>query len=327
MKRRKFIALITGATVFAPLSGFAQEAGQKQSGTAKLPAIGFLSNGAGEASTPLIAGLFAELQRLGWVNGRSAIYEPRFSAGDPSRFPGFATDLVDRKVNVIFAGGLAAAKAAQIATATIPIVALVDDLEEAGLVASIARPQSNITGVSIFGSELDAKRLELLLEMVPAARRMVALAQSKMRPSVAANAHKFGIELVLIEAPSQDKLDSALDAVAAARVDAVNVLASAILYNGRRAIIDRMAASRLPAIYEWPEYAAEGALMGYGPTQALISRLEAELIDRVLKGVPPAELPVLRPTKFELAINLKTAKALGLTVPPSLLARADELIE
>jgi len=158
---------------------------------------------------------------------------------------------------VIFAGSHPAAKAAQIATATIPIVALTNDMEEAGLVASIGRPGGNNTGVSIFVSELDTKRLELLVEMVPAARRLAALAESKTRSSVAqvaANAHRLAIELVLIEAPSLDKLDSALDAVATARVDAVNVLASSILYNGRRAIIDRMAASRLPAIYEWPEW-------------------------------------------------------------------------
>jgi putative ABC transport system substrate-binding protein len=324
------LTIVIGATVFAPLSGLTQETGQKQSGTAKLPRIGFLANSADEASNPLIAGVFTELQRLGWVNGRSANYESRFAAGDPSRFPGFSADLVDRKVNVIFAGNHAAAKAAQIATATIPIVAMADDMEEAGLVPSIARTGSNITGVSIFGSELDQKRLELLMEMVPAARRIAALAESKTRPSVAevaANARRLGIELILIEAPSPDKLDSALGAVATARVDAVNVLASFVLYNGRRAIIDRMAASRLPAIYQWPEYAADGALMGYGPTQASIARQLAELIDRVLKGVSPAELPVLRPTKFELAINLKTAKALGLIVSPALLARADEVIE
>ena len=324
---RRLLLLAGTAAMLVPATARAQ-----QSGTAKLPGIGFLTNGAGEhALSPLTAGVVTELERLGWVNGRSAIYEPRYSAGDPGRFPGFATDLVDRKVNVIMAGSTSAAKAAQIATATIPIVALADDMEEAGLVASIARPGSNITGVSIFGSALDQKRLELLVEMVPAARRMAVLTDSKTRPSVAqvaAHAHRLGIELVLIEAPSLDRLGSALDAVATAReVDAVNVLASSVLYNGRRAIIDRLAASRLPAIFEWPEYAAEGALMGYGPTQALISRLVAELIDRVLKGVSPAELPVLRATKFELAINLKTAKALGLTVSPTLLARADEVIE
>jgi|SRR5262245_2953115 len=331
MRRREFITIVSGATVLAPLRGFAQETGRKQSSTAKLPAIGFLSNATGEHDlNPLIAGMFTQLRQLGWVNGGSAIYEARFAGGDPSRWSGFVTDLVDRKVSVIMAGSTPAAIAAQIATTTIPIVALADDLEKAGLVTSFARPGSNITGVSIFGSELDEKRLELLMEMVPAARRMAALTDSKTKTSVAqvaASAHRLGIELVLIEAPSVDKLDSALDAVATARVDAVNVLASSILYNGRRAIIDRMAASRLPAIYQWPEYAAEGALMGYGPTQALISRLVAELIDRILKGVSPAELPVLRPTKFELAINLKTAKALGLTVSPTLLARADVLIE
>ena len=180
MRRRKFITLFGGAATW-PLSVRAQ-----QSGAAKLPRIGFLSYGAGEhALTPLTAGMFTELQRLGWVNGRSAIYELRFAAGDPSRWPGLATDLVDRKVNVIVAGNRDAAKAAQSATATIPIVALADDMEEAGLVASIAHPGSNITGVSIFGYELDQKRLELLVEMVPAARRMAALAASKTRPSVA----------------------------------------------------------------------------------------------------------------------------------------------
>src|SRR5215467_3305310 len=168
MKRGDFIGLVTGAAVCAPLSGFAQETDRKQSGAAKLPGIGVLTNSAGEHDlNPLIAGVFAELQRLGWVNGRSAIYEPRSIGGDPSRLPSFAADLVDRKVNVIVAGAAIAAKAAQIATATIPIIALVNDMEEAGLVANIARPERNITGVSIFGSELDEKRLELLMEMVP----------------------------------------------------------------------------------------------------------------------------------------------------------------
>src|SRR5262249_55864795 len=208
MRRREFITLLSGAAAW-PLTARAQ-----QSGTAKLPRIGFLFNAAGEHSlTPFNSGMFTELQRLGWVNGKNAIYELRFSAGDPSRWPGFVSDLVDRKVNVIVAAG-GADKAAQIATTTIPIVALADDMEEEGLVASIARPENNITGVSIFGSELDEKRLELLREVVPAARRMAALAESKTRPSVAqvaANAQRLGIELVLIEAPSLNKLDHRLD--------------------------------------------------------------------------------------------------------------------
>src|SRR5215510_557935 len=176
MRRREFLTIVSGAAVFAPLGGLAQETGRKRSGTVKLPVIGVLTNSAGEhALTPLNSGVFTELQRLGWVNGKNAIYELRFSAGNPSRWPGLATDLVDRKVNVIVAGSRDAAKAAQNATATIPIVALADDMEEAGLVASIAHPGRNITGISIFGSELDEKRLELLMEMVPAARRVAAL--------------------------------------------------------------------------------------------------------------------------------------------------------
>src|SRR5215475_3620552 len=147
MRRREFLTTVSGAAVFVPLSGLAQETGRKQSGTAKLPEIGFLTNSAGEHDlNPLTARIFAELQRIGWVNGRSAIYEPRFAAGDPSRWPDFVTDLVDRKVNVIFAGSHPAANATKIATATIPIVALANDMEEAGLVTNIARPERNITG-------------------------------------------------------------------------------------------------------------------------------------------------------------------------------------
>jgi putative ABC transport system substrate-binding protein len=209
-------------------------------------------------------------------------------------------------------------------------VALSDDLQGEGLVASLARPGSNTTGVSIFAAELNTKRLELLAEMVPTARRIAALTQSKSDSSlarVAAAARERHVELVVFEAQDLHQLADALAAISTAGIDAVNVLASSVLYGGRRAVMDHIAGSRLPAIYQWPEYAAEGGLMGYGPTQALISRLVAEQIDRVLKGARPAELPVVQPTTFALAINLKTAKTLGLTVPPSLLARADELIE
>jgi putative ABC transport system substrate-binding protein len=327
MRRREFIVLACGATVTWPLSVRAQ-----QSGTVTLPKIGFLSNSSGvSALNPLIAGVFTELRRLDWVDGRNVIYEPRFSAGDPERLPSLVSDLVDRKVDIIVAaGGAVTARAAQRVTATIPIVALADDLEGEGLVASLAHPGSNTTGVSIFAAELNTKRVELLAEMVPAARRMAALAESKSDPSlarVAAAARERHMDLVVFEAQGLDRLADALAAVSTAGIDAVNVLASSILYNGRRAVMDRMTASRLPAIYQWPEYAAEGGLIGYGPTQALISRLVAEQVDRVLRGARPAELPVVRPTTFVLAINLKTATALGLTVPPSLLARADEVIE
>ena len=325
-----------------------QSARAQQSGTVTLPKIGFLLAGSPDqcgptcaawrppntsrdtAQNPLMASIFTELQRLDWVDGRNAIYEPRFSAGDPERLPSLASDLVGRKVHIIVAtGGWVTVRAAQRVTASIPIVGLSDDLVGEG-VASLARPGSNTTGVSIFAAELNTKRLELLAEMVPAARRIAALAQSKSDPSlarVAAAARERSMELEVFEAQGLDRLADALRAVSTARIDAVNVLASAILHNGRRTVMDHLAASRLPAIYQWPEYAAEGGLMGYGPTQASIARLVAEQVDRVLKGARPAELPVVQPTTFTLAINVKTAKALGLTVPPSLRARADEAIE
>jgi putative ABC transport system substrate-binding protein len=342
MKRREFIALLGGA-VACPQSTRAQ-----QSGTVTLPRIGFLLAGSldhcgpacaawqppntsgASAPNPLMAGIFTELHRLDWVDGRNAIYVPRFSAGDPERLPSLASDLVDRKVHIIVAtGGWVTVRAAQRVTASIPIVGLSDDLVGEG-VASLARPGSNTTGVSIFATELNTKRLELLAEMVPAARRIAALAQSKSDLSlarVAAAARERNMDLVVFEAQGLDRLAGALAAVSTAGIDAVNVLASVILHNGRRGVMDHMAALRIPAIYQWPEYAAEGGLMGYGPTQASIAHLVAEQVDRVLRGARPAELPVVQPTVFTLAINLKTAKALGLTVPPTLLTRADEVIE
>jgi putative tryptophan/tyrosine transport system substrate-binding protein len=343
MRRREFIAVV-GSAVACPRAARAQ-----QSGTVTLPKIGFLLAGSPDhcgptctawrppntsgvsAPNPLMAGIFTELQRLDWVDGRNAIYEPRFSAGDPERLPSLAADLVGRKVDIIVAtGGTVTARAAQRVTTTIPIVALSDDLEGEALVASLAHSGSNTTGVSMFAAELNTKRVELLAEIVPSARRMAALAQSKSDPSlarVAAAARERIIMLVVFEAQGLDRLADALAAVSTAGIDAVNVLASSILHNGRRAVMDHMAASQLPAIYQWPEYAAEGGLMGYGPTQASIARLVAEQVDRVLRGARPAELPGVQPTAFMLAINLKTAKALGLTVPPSLLVRADEVIE
>jgi len=321
----------------------------QQSGILTLPKIGFLlagsldhclpacaawrpsNTGGVSAPSPLAAGIFNELHQLEWVDGRNAIYEPRFSAGDFKRLPSLAADLVGRKVHIIVAtGGATTVRAAQEATSTLPIVGLADDMVGSGLVASLAQPGGNTTGVSILASELNAKRVELLAEMVPSARRIAALAQSKSDPSlprVAAAAHERNMELVVFEAQGLDRISDALAAVSTAGIDAINVLASAILYNGRHAVLDQIAELRLPAIYQWPEYAAEGGLMGYGPTQASIARLVAEQVDRVLRGARPTQLPVVQPTAFTLAINLKTAKALGLTAPASLIARAAEVIE
>src|SRR5262245_9232813 len=254
VRRREFIALV-GSAVACPRCAWSQ-----QSGTIPLPKIGILSNSSGASASPVTAGVFEELQRLGWIDGRNAIYEPRFSAGDPDRLPSLAADLVDRKVHIIVTlGGSVILRAAQRVTATIPIVGLSDSLAGEG-VTSLARPGSNTTGVSIFAADLDTKRLELLAEMVPTARRIAALVESKSHPTltrVTATARERNMELVVFEAQRLDQLAHALAAVSTAGLDAVNVLPSSILYEERRTVMDHMAASRLPAIYEWPEYAAE----------------------------------------------------------------------
>jgi putative ABC transport system substrate-binding protein len=321
MRRREFITSLASTAVLRPLAARAQQP--------KLPTIGWLSNASHEGNL-INDGILKELQRLGWLEGRTASYERRFSAGDPTRMPALAAALAARKVDVIIASSREAARAAQEATATIPIVALADDMQGSGLVQSFAHPGRNTTGVSIFTSELEAKRLALLVEMIPTARRIAVLLQSKAVPSVpqiVAAARELGVDLVFFETRSRDEIGAAIDTTATAAIDGVIVLTSSILYVAHGEVLERLAATRLPAIYPWPEYASEGALMGYGPRQALISELIARLVDRVLRGAPVADLPVMQPTKFELIINLKTAKALGLAVPASLLARADELIE
>jgi putative tryptophan/tyrosine transport system substrate-binding protein len=200
-----------------------------------------------------------------------------------------------------------------------------------GLVRSLARPEGNTTGVSILASELDVKRLEVLHEYVPLARRIAVLVDPttiSTRVQLSNAARDLGVELLMSEADSADEIGRALDAIARAKVEALNVLASPLLFTYRHVIIERAAALRLPAIYQWPETAEEGGLLAYGPRFVQIFReMLARQLVRLLRGTRPADLPVEQPSKFELAVNLKTAKALGLDMAPSLLARADEVIE
>jgi ABC-type uncharacterized transport system substrate-binding protein len=327
MRRREVIACLAGAAVTRPLAAHSQQSPRSP----RAPVIGYLAYSS-PGPNVISDEIFEELRRLGWAEGETVAYDRRYAMGDPARLPALAAALASRPVDLILAPSPPSAAAAQRASRSIPIVTLADDMQRSGLVPSIAHPGGNTTGVSIFASELDAKRLSLLTELVPKARRIAGLAESIAGPSVPqlrTTAHELGIELVMFEAGSEAEIVTALDAIAAAGpLDAVNVLASVVFHNGRKAILARMEAARLPAIYQWPEYAsAERALIGYGPRLALIARLVAEQADRVLRGVPVAELPVMQPTTFELAINLKTAEALDLAVPPALLARADEVIE
>src|SRR5262245_9816838 len=229
--RREFIALV-GSVVACPRGAWSQ-----QSSTIPLPKIGILSNSSGASASPVTVGVITELRRLGWVDGQNAIYEPRFSAGDPDRLPSLAADLVDRKVHIIVTlGGSVILRAAQRVTATIPIVGLSDSLAGEG-VTSLARPGSNTTGVSIFAADLDTKRLELLAEMVPTARRIAALVESKSHPTltrVTATARERNMELVVFEAQRPNQLADALAAVSAAGVRPGHVLAPPVLRHGRR---------------------------------------------------------------------------------------------
>lgn len=244
-----------------------------------------------------------------------------------------ATVLVGSGVDVIIAGGDAAVRTAQQATAEIPILALTDDMVGQGFVHSLARPGGNITGVTILAAELDGKRQEILLEAVPGTRHIAVLADSTITSNahlnaLAEEAAGRGIALSVHRARSASGLISAIDGAAASGATAINVLASAFLFNNRAIVFDRIAAVKLPAVYQWPEMAREGGFLGYGPSIVQLYRdVQSRQLIRLLRGAKPADLPVEQPTKFGLIINLKTATALSLTVPPSLLARADEIIE
>jgi len=221
---------------------------------------------------------------------------------------------------------------AQAATRTIPMLGMFDDMVASGLVSSLARPGGNLTGISILASELGGKRQEILMELVPASHHMAALADPNTKGSASAEALRTdsaarGVELSIYPVSGPEEIIAAIDKAQAAGATALNVLASPILYINRKIILERSAALRLPAIYQWPETAEEGGLVAYGPRFTTVYRQLARQGVELLRGVKPADLPVEQPTEFELVINLKTAKALGLTIPPQILARAGEVIE
>jgi putative ABC transport system substrate-binding protein len=320
LKRREFVTLIAGMAAAWPLAADAQEAGRTYR-------IGGLAAAPRTDVRYLV--LFDELRRAGFVEGRNLVvagWEAR-----PEQFAERAAKLASAKVDALFCGGgNAAIRAAQLATTAIPIVGVTDDMVGSGLVSSLARPGGNTTGVSILASELDVKRLQILHEFFPLARRIAVLADPttiSTREQLATAARGVGVELVRFVASNPDEISRALDAIAS-KVEALNVLASPILFSNGRQIIDSAAELRLPAIYQWPEMAEEGGLLAYGPRNVqLLREMVARLLVKVLRGAAPAELPIEQPTKFELVVNLKTAKAIGLTVPDALLLRADKVVE
>ena len=325
MRRREFITLLVGAAAAAwPFVAQAQE-------TRRIYRIGVLLPSPRDA--PHYGALFDELRRLGFIEGGNLIIDAAGFGLPPERMEVHAADLMNGPVDVILAAGDAAVRAAQRATTSIPILAITDDMVGQGFVNSLSKPGGNITGVTIFSPELDGKRLEILIEAVPGVRRIAALVDSNTTTPSQLRMLEHGalarsVELSIHRIAWREEIGSAIDAANAAGAGAVNVLASPLLFNSRAFIFHRLAALRLPAVYQFPEMAEQGGLIGYGP---LLVQLFRDIVSRqlanLLRGSKPADLPVEQPTKFKLVINLKTAKALGLEVPTTLLARADEVIE
>jgi putative ABC transport system substrate-binding protein len=281
---------------------------------------------------PQFPPFFDELRRLGFVEGQNLIIDSRGYAVRTEQFPAVVAELVKAQVDAILAGGAAGARAAQGATHTIPILTLTDDMVGQGLVASLARPGGNITGISILATELDGKRQEILMETVPAARRMAVLAdantaapQNMRALQEAARARGVELAVRLVERP--ERIVPEIEEAKRAGAEALNVLASPILYARRLDIFERTAALRLPTIYQSPEFAEEGGLIGYGPRLTQMFRQLARQLAKVISGEKVSNVPVEQPTTFELVINLKTAKAIGHEVPAGLVLRADKVIE
>jgi putative tryptophan/tyrosine transport system substrate-binding protein len=326
--RRAFIGTLAGGLLAAPLTPGAQQA-------AKIPRIGYLA--VQPAANPHLHEAFRQgLRDLGYVEGRNVVIEYREAEGKPERLPALAAELVALKVDVIVAQPTVAAMAAKQATRTLPIVFPVADPVTSGLVTSLARPGGNVTGLTNVAPDLVGKGLELLKQAVPGVSRVAGLWQPGALPErttkdmlkeaeVAARA--LGVRLQFVEARGLDDFDRAFSEMTRARAGALTVLGGSVFFSERRRLVDLVAKNRLPAVYPWREGVEAGGLMAYGPDLADLFRRAATYVDKILKGAKPADLPVQQPTKFELVINLKTAKALGLTIPPSLLQRADQVIE
>ena len=312
--------LVAGAAAFLPRPAAAQQS--------RVPVIGVVRSGTKDRDR------FGEqfrryMSELGWEDGRNFQLVILFADERGDRLPVLVGELVGRPIDVIVEFGDPAIQAAQRATRTIPIVGMADDLVGSGLVVSMARPGGNTTGVSILASELDVKRLEMLHEFAPKARRLGVLVDPttvSTRSQLENAAPALGVELVMFQAQNRDEIARALDAMPKARVGAVNVLASPILNGSRQIIIERLRQARLPVIYQWPETAEEGGFLAYGPRLSLAYRHVAGLVDKILRGARPADLPIEQPSRFELVVNLKTAKPLGLAIPKALLLRADQVI-
>jgi putative ABC transport system substrate-binding protein len=326
IERRKFLATLGGTAAAWPLAARAQQ-------PAKLPTIGFLVAGTPSSHGQWVAAFVQRLRELGWIEGRNIAIEYRWAEGRTERFAEIATEFVRRNVDVIVTSATAAIAATKQATSVIPIVfAAAGDPAGTGLVASLARPGGNVTGLSIQQPDVAAKRLELLREVVPHLRRLAILANVggpavvlDMR-EVQATARTLGLEAITLEIRRGEDIVPAFEALNG-RADALYVCIDPLVATHRIRINTLALAARLPTMHAFREYVEAGGLMSYGPNVPDLWRRAADYVDKILRGTKPADIPIEQPRKFDLVINLTTAKALGLKIPEGFLLRADELIE
>jgi putative ABC transport system substrate-binding protein len=327
MDRRTFFGSLACIPFARPLDAVAQQAG-------KVWRIGFLAGGARPPDGAPPAALRQALQELGYMDGTSISYVGRWAEAKKDRLPGLAAELVGLKVDLIVTFGGAAAEAAKEATSTIPIVIVyAGDPVGTGLIASLARPGGNISGITDQATELSAKRLELLKEAMPNASRVAVLwnagdrAMTLRYQEIEKAARMLGVTIRPLGVREPDDFDVAFSAMTRERPDALLLITDALTNLNRKRILDFAAAHRVPAMYEFGSLVREGALMSYGSDLGDSFRRAAVYVDKILKGAKPSELPVEQPNRYYLLVNLKTAKALGLTIPQSLLLRADEVIQ
>jgi putative ABC transport system substrate-binding protein len=324
LQRREFITLLGGAAVAWPLGAHAQQAG-------KLPTIGYVGTNAADWA-PRTSAFVGRLRELGWIEGRTLAIDYRWSEGRPERVAEFATEFVQKKVDVIVSYGTAVAAFKQ-ATMVIPIIfAMASDPVGGGLVASLARPGGNVTGLSLQATDLAGKRLQRLREVVPAIRRLAIIFNGgysatvlEMR-DVQAAAQALGLEVAPLEVRRAEEIAPAFAGLKV-KSDALYVAMDAFLEANRTQILALATGARLPTMFDNRIHVQAGALMSYGPSFQDLFRRAADDVDKILRGTKPGDIPVEQPTKFELVVNLKTAKAIGLTIPESFLSLADEVIE
>ena len=331
MQRRQFITLLSGAVTAWPLAARAQQPA--------MPVVGFLHGGSLAAFAPFLDGFHRGLKESGYAEGKNVAIEYRWAENQYDRLPAMAADLVRRQVAVIFAGG--SVRAAKAATVTIPIVFTTgEDPVKAGLVASLNRPGGNVTGITLFYVEIGAKRLELLRELVPKAELVGLLTNPRSPQGMGINteaeeqerdaraaASVLGRQLVVAHASSESEIDEAFSTLVQQRAGALMVASDIFLTTRKNQLIALASRHAIPTIYPWEDAVSAGGLIGYGIDRTDSYRQAGSYVERILQGAKPGELPVLQPTKFLLSINLKTAKALGLTVPLIMQMTADEVIE